>query len=316
MQKVYNKGFSGWGQLGILIGFSGLGLIIGGMVSIPIWKIMTHGSLMNMEKDLLKPENVDAVKVIQVISTVFMFLFPTVAYAFICYRNGWGFLGFREKWNVKHLGIVLLLIACSFPLMSALEQINKMIPISASLKAKFDAMEKTYNEQVLLMVQLNSFKQYLSSLLLIAVLPAITEEIAFRGGLQNLLTRWLRSPWAAILISSLLFSAIHLSWYGFFVRFFLGAILGTIFYYTKNIWMNILMHFVNNAIVVTSLYMTTRSGKPIDLSSEDKIPLWIGGISLVLVLALIRQLIKISPQPEPPAFFEKDENYIDPENPF
>lgn len=313
MQKVYSKGFSGWAQLAILLGLVGVGIIIGAFASIPVWQLMTHGNILDMEKDMLNPENASALQVVQFVSVLFMFFIPTIAYAFICYRNGWAFLGFTKKLNPQHLLVVLLIVICSIPFISFLEEINKAIPISAGLKAKFDALEKKYNEQVLLIAQVKTWGQYFISLLIIAVLPAITEEMLFRGGLQNLLTRWIKSPWPGIIITGFLFSIIHLSWYGFFARFFLGIVLGLIFYYTQNIWLNILAHFINNAMVVTIMFITYKQGKVVDMAASEHVSLWISTISLIFIILLIRWLSKISTQP---IFDRDDTTYFDSNNPF
>ena len=313
MQKIYSKGFNGWSQLAILLGFAGGGIILASIVSIPVWKIMTNGSLLNMEQDLLKTENANAALLMQAISAVFVFFLPAVAFAFICFKNSWGFLGFKEKINPKLLLIVLLIVGCTIPLIGLLGELNKAIPLSAVRRAKFDAMEKKYNDLVMAMVQLKTWGQYFISLIIIAVLPAITEEVLFRGGLQNMLTRWLKSPWAAILITSVLFSAIHLSWYGFLARFALGAVLGLIFFQTKNIWLTILAHFLNNGIVVTTMFVMARQGKPMNMAAEENLPWAVGVAALVLVVVLLLWLIKSSPKP---VFDENDTDYFDRNNPF
>lgn len=299
MQRPINKGFNGWSQLAILLGLTGVGIILGGIVSIPVWKLMTGGDLMNMEKDMLKPENAGAIQMLQIIAAVTMFLIPTLAYAFICFKNGMAFLGFRQPNKLLSFGIILLLGVAWLPLISSLEELNRMIPISNELRASSDKMEKAYNEQVMAMLRVNGIGEYLMSLFVIAVMPAISEELIFRGGLQNLLTRWLRSPWISIAITSILFSAIHFSWYGFLSRAVLGALLGIIFHGTGNILLNMLAHFLNNAIVVTGLFLMNRSGKPLDMSSiGGELPLWLGAVSLPVVLLLIRWLIRSAP-PKP-----------------
>ncbi len=313
MQKAYSKGFNGWSQLAILLGLAGGGLILASIVSIPVWNVMTNGSILNMENDMLKPENANAALVMQAISAVFAFFLPAVVFAWICFRNSWFFLGFKEKINPKLLLIVLLIVVCTMPLISLLGELNKAIPLSAVRRAKFDAMEKKYNDLVMAMVQLKTWGQYFISLIIIAVLPAITEEVLFRGSLQNMLTRWLKSPWAAILITSVLFSAIHFSWYGFLARVSLGVVLGIIFFQTKNIWLSILAHFLNNGIVVTTMFIMARQGKPVNMASEENLHWAFGVVGLVLVVLLLFWMVKSSPKP---VFDEGDTDYFDRNNPF
>ncbi len=119
-------------------------------------------------------------------------------------------------------------------------------------------------------------------MLIIALLPAIFEEVCFRGGIQNILTRWFKGPWIAIIITSIIFSAVHISYYGFFVRFALGVFLGLVFYYSGSLWLNILFHFLYNGVQVTALYFATMSSeaagkKPKDI--EENFPIWAGVVS-------------------------------------
>ena len=102
--------------------------------------------------------------------------------------------------------------------------------------------------------------------------PAIFEETFFRGGMQNLLQQWTRKPILAIIITSLIFSAIHFSYYGFIPRVALGVILGLIYYYSGSIWLSIAGHFFNNALVVTQIYIYARQGKPIEDAMNESSP--------------------------------------------
>jgi membrane protease YdiL (CAAX protease family) len=313
-KPLFNKGYSGLGQLGILIGLVGVGLVIGSLISIGIWMAMTGQGAMTMQQDMLNPKNAGAIKVVQAISTLFGFFIPAVAYAFISFRNGWHALGFGNKIVWKLAGISLLIILCSGPLIDAVTTLNKAIPISPSAKAFFDTMEKAYEDQVKVIAEVKSLSQYLLSLIMIALLPALFEEVLFRGGMQNLLHRWWKNPWLAIIVTSIVFSAIHGSWYGFFPRVVLGMLLGGIFYATQNIWYSIIVHFLNNAAVVTYMYYLTANSKPISLATETSFPWWVGLISLGVLVVLFRFLKKSSEQQVPQEIFYEHTNPFDERN--
>ncbi|HSC54095.1 MAG TPA: CPBP family intramembrane glutamic endopeptidase [Phnomibacter sp.] len=309
-KPLFNKGFSGLGQLGILLGMVGAGLVVGGLISVGVWMGMTGQGPLTMQQDMLNPKFVGAIKVMQAVSTLFGFFLPAVGYAFVCYRNGWHALGFgHNKIVLSLLGISLLLIMCSGALIDGLSTLNKAIPVSPGAKAFFDKMERTYEEQVTVIAEAKTFSQYLLSLVMVALLPAVFEEVLFRGGLQNLLLRWWKKPWVAIVATSIVFSAIHGSWYGFLPRIALGLLLGGIFYTTQNIWYSIIVHFVNNAVVVTYMYWLTMNKKPVSLATESSFPWWAGIISLVVVVVLFRWLKKNSEQIVPQEMYEE---HVDP----
>ena len=91
---------------------------------------------------------------------------------------------------------------------------------------------------------------FLFNLLIIAIIPALGEELFFRGYLQQTITKWTISPHIGIIITAVLFSAIHFQFYGLIPRFILGVLLGYIFLWSNNLWLPIIAHFVNNAQVL------------------------------------------------------------------
>jgi membrane protease YdiL (CAAX protease family) len=222
---------------------------------------MKGGKVLSLnETELLKPENANLSKVLQLVSTLFLFFTPAFFFALIVNGKPFTYLGFNKKVSIKQLGLVILVACSGLFLSGALGEINELIPISKSARVYFQTLEDNYIDQMLAMVQMRSVADYLLGLLIIALAPAILEEVFFRGALQNLLTNWIKKPWIAITITSILFSLVHVSYFGFLPRAMLGAVLGLLFYYSKNIWTNILAHFLNNAIAVTQIYILSLKG--------------------------------------------------------
>jgi membrane protease YdiL (CAAX protease family) len=92
------------------------------------------------------------------------------------------------------------------------------------------------------------------NLLTIAVIPAIGEELIFRGILQKKLDEQLKNPHLAIWLAALIFSAIHMQFQGFLSRMLLGGILGYMYHWTGNLWVPIFAHLVNNAVQIIGQY--------------------------------------------------------------
>lgn len=280
------------------------------MVAAGVWSAMTGQGIMNMQQDMLNPKFATAVKVFQAVSTFFIFLLPAVVYAFFCYRNGTLALGFRNHFNIKIFGICILVLVASTPTIEALGLLNKAIPLSPATRMRFDKLEKSYEEQVKVIAEVKTVGQYIFSLIMIALMPAVFEEILFRGGMQNMFTRWWKSPWAAIIVTSILFSAIHGSWYGFLPRIGLGIILGAVFAYTHNIWYNIALHFINNATVVTIMYLDTMNNKAPQVTTESSFPWWTAFFSVAALVLLFKWIKNTSKEQAP------QEIFFDRHNPF
>src|SRR5690606_2422366 len=99
-------------------------------------------------------------------------------------------------------------------------------------------------------LQVTSFSGLLLNLLVIAIIPAIGEELLFRGCLQPVFHRWTKNIHIAIWITAIIFSAIHVQFYGFIPRMLMGAVFGYMLYWGRSIWLPIIAHFINNATAV------------------------------------------------------------------
>ncbi len=275
-------------QLAILLGLTAGGLIVSVIIGTIIWLMMVGGTPPSKAEEMLQPKYYNVNMILQGVSTLFLFFIPAYFFAVICYRKPYRFLGFNVHINYKQILLVIGILMLTFPISGALAEINKILPIPQSWELKFKAMELAREAQEAALININSLPKYIISLFMIALLPAIFEEVFFRAAMQNFFTRWFKGPWPAIILTSIIFSLIHLSFYGFIVRFGLGVILGFIFYYSGNLWLPILFHFLFNGIQVTALYFMNLSGKKEIKDLETNFPLWAGVISLVILIYLFK----------------------------
>lgn len=323
MAHLATNRFNYWGQLGILLAFLGVGLIIGGIASIIplLGKInladLKGGSTAGMIDNLMKPENANALRLMQFITTLFLFFFPPVVYAWICHAKPFKHLGFSSSINLKQVVLVVLIMLACLPVVGALQELTEMLPWSKETLQKFKIAEETYNKQVAVMARMDNFSDYIVSVFIIALLPAVFEEVLFRGALQNLFSRWFKMPIVAIVVTSIIFSAVHGSYLGFLSRFALGFVLGWMYYRTSNIWLNIIGHFFNNALAITVLYAVSKPGQPIDPSKiDDRFPLWVGAVGLIALIAVFKYFDKvvapIIDRPGEEVLMERFPNYNNP----
>lgn len=275
-------------QFGILLGLLGAGLVLASIVSAGMMLVSINTPLTQMETEIMKPEHTDLLRWMQFVATLIMFAFPALVFATIVNRKPFPYLGFNARANYKQVFIVAVIAFSALYAQSFFSSLNEMIPIPKSWAVAFKTADEKYNTQVLAMAKMNSFGDYMLSLIMLALLPAIFEEMLFRGALQQVLIKLFRNAFVGILFTSLIFSAVHMSWAGFLTRAFLGMVLGYIFYYGKNIWLNILLHFINNGVVVTVLYFLSMKGKITEADMKDEeYPIYIGIFALVAVLGFM-----------------------------
>ena len=282
-------------QLATLLGLTGGGIIISVILTGVILLMMVGGDFPRKAEGLLQPKYYNVAMVLQAVTTFFIFFLPVYLFAAICYKKPAKFLGFNTRINYRQFFLVIGILIVTFPLAGALGELNKVLPIPQSWALKFKSWETAREAQEAAFIQINSVPRYILSLFIIALLPGIFEETFFRGGLQNFLTRWFKSPWTAIIFTSIIFSLIHLSYYGFLVRFALGIILGLIFYYSGSLWLSILLHFLFNGIQVTILYVANLSGKISEAKNMEKsFPIWIGIVAFILLIYLFMRFKQTS----------------------
>lgn len=302
MAHLATKRFNYWNQLAVLTTFVGVGLIIGGIIVaiLPLLVKMNPGStsgnsVAQLLDNLLQPKNAAILRWMTFITAFFIFFLPTVLYALVCHKKPFVHLGFKKNCNVKSAGVVIVIMLAALPLVSALQDLTTLLPWSKAALLKFKEAEDAYNQQVAAIARMDNFTDYIISVVVIAFLPALFEETLFRGGMQNLFSRWFKKPLLAIVLTSIIFSAIHGSYLGFLSRFALGFVLGWMYYRTGNIWLNIIGHFFNNAFAVTAMYLFTKPGEHPDPSKMDgQIPLWVGLASIAALYGLFSLFDKVS----------------------
>ena len=274
MQYKSVKGFTGWAQVGFLCAFVGLGFVLAaGIQFLMFQQILPPGAKITdadaIMKAILAPENVSMARWMQVLSTFVLMFIPAFLWSRISNGKGFFWLGFSKyvNWQQVLLGFLLIVTAgvAAGPLADLSKNIVSHFP---SFDAMAKKMEDEYTMQALALSNLKGWGEYFIALFIMCLFPAMFEEVFFRGCLQNFLTKWWRSPWAAIIFTSVIFSLTHMSVYLFLSRLVLGIVLGLMFYETKNIWVNIIAHFVNNAIALSSLFF---SKEVLDKKSLDKI---------------------------------------------
>ncbi len=118
----------------------------------------------------------------------------------------------------------------------------------------------------------DSSGDFLLGVVVIALLPAIGEELVFRGMLQPELFRATGNHHAAIWISAIIFSAFHLQFFGFVPRMLLGALFGYLYVWSGNLLIPMLAHFVNNGFSVLMMYLYQKGTIPIDLDAPEAAP--------------------------------------------
>lgn len=234
----------------------------------------------------------ESIKIGQGIVSTMMFVVPPTVYYWLT-RNksrmtSLGFRSFRPLWMLL-IGIILMLV--SIPFTNQLAAWNESIHLGgilSKLEEWMKDMEGNAKAATDKMLNVSSIGGLFSNLFIMALIPALGEEMTFRGVLQQSLTRSIRNPHIAIVISAALFSFVHFQFYGFMPRMFLGILMGYMFYSTGSLWTSILMHFLNNGIIVVLYFLKAKNVIDVDLEHVGDVKnVWLAMGSFMLTVFLI-----------------------------
>lgn len=189
----------------------------------------------------------------QLITQIIMFVVVAILITYLLLK--FDFRHFFLAVNIKEVLLTLIISICSVVVISAVGEWNMELDFGSSDFAKW---ARKSEDQLKLVTEhitdFQSIQHFLVAILAVAIVPAIAEELVFRGLIQNLFTRVLKNPHLSICITGFVFSAIHLQFFGFLPRMLLGVLFGYLYYWSGKLSIAIIGHFVNNGLALLMLY--------------------------------------------------------------
>ena len=187
----------------------------------------------------------------------------------------------------------IIALVALLPIVGVLNEWNQAISLPdflAPLEAWMREAENTATELQERFLSGTSYLDLIVNIVVMAITPAICEELLFRGVIQSQLEKWFKNAHVAVWVAAIIFSAIHFQFYGFFPRMVLGAALGYLLVYGKSLWLPIIAHALNNSMAVVGAWGLNKfeivkqveAATPTYTTSEDYIFL----IGCVFVVAL------------------------------
>jgi len=242
-----------------------------------------------------------------------LYIIPVFLFARFCDPKPTQYLGLTSaKPLYIILGVAALIVA--LPFVDWTGTINQnLIPETTTIGKWMKASEESAAKQIGFMLKRNTVQDLFLNLVLVAVFAGIGEELLFRGVLQRLFIKLFKNPWAGILVTAFIFSAIHLQFYGFIPRFILGILLGLIYWYSGSLWPAIIAHFAYDAFAVVMIWFNPA------LADQESVTVSLGNksivaaISLALIIGIVILMKKRSTNSYQAVYARDD---IDDSNPF
>lgn len=210
---------------------------------------------------LMRGQTATTLRIATLINDLIMFVIPPVICALLYTSRPAEYLYVDAMPRMTPMVLAVSTMICSIPMMNMIIEWNEglTLPSSlASIEAWMREAEERAGDTINVLMGGDSAGSLIMSILIVGVLAGFSEELFFRGGIQRLLVSGRINPHVAIWLTAFLFSAIHLQFFGFFPRLLLGAFFGYLLYWTKNLWVPITCHILNNTIVATVTWTTAK----------------------------------------------------------
>lgn len=284
-----------FGKLIILFGLMVVSFIAAMILTAITCLIYFKGDVSQL-MNLASLNDITFMKHMQTIQSLCLFVGTGFLAAILFSKNSIGYLKLngQNRW----LAYFLVVLAAMFvlPLISWSGQVNMQLSFPESMKwieEWMRGMESNMNDVVARFFEDTSFSAFFYNMIMIAIIPAIGEELLFRGVLQKLMGQLFKNAHIAILVTAFIFSAFHMQFLTFLPRFILGILFGYFFYWSKNIWLPILAHFVNNAMAVFVYTLDIQGLQSLE-PTEKPISVLIAITSLGFVLIIMSAFRKVT----------------------
>lgn len=269
--------------------FSNLLLLLGtaiffAIMAIAVWKVFFGAN----------PSETNSVRWLQFTQAIGMFVVPPLVLAYFWSDKPFKYLCLDKKPDVVNILFVILFMVLVIPFVNLLGEWNQQLRLPHAFAAIETQMKASEAEIALLtekLLNVHSLKGLFANIFLIAFIPALGEELFFRGALQRIFQNK-KNAIMAIWLTAFIFSAIHFQFYGFVPRFLLGAFFGYLLVWSGNLWLPVLAHFINNAVAVVFYYLKHNGFQVFDIDTLGTgNTLWLGytcGLMTLMMIILFR----------------------------
>lgn len=229
------------------------------------------------------PMSTAAMRIAAVLQSLFQMIIPALVTAMIVTRRPASFLAIDRRIDVTTLLMAVAALIVATPAMNLVISMNASLELPDSMKAIEDAlreMEMRAADSIGLLQGQHTPANLIMNILIIGILAGLGEELFFRGTFMRLLTTGKVNRHVAIWSVAIVFSAMHLQFFGFLPRTLLGAFFGYLLAWSRCLWIPIIVHATNNIIYVINHYAFA------DPSDAEAVRLGTGDDYLSLILSI------------------------------
>lgn len=232
-------------------------LVLSIVIAIPFFGF---SSILNMSElnNFSDPQNIAVLKYFQTVQAIGLFIIPPFILGYLFEGNMIGYLYLNRNLRFSSFVLVVILMFAMSPFVNFIGELNSNMSFPHWMSGVEEWMRGKENQATEIteaFLNVKTISGLAFNLFMVALIPALGEEFLFRGVVQKIFTRMTRSTHWGIWISAILFSAMHVQFFGFVPRLLLGALFGYLLVWSGSMWLPILGHFLNNALAVVGMFL-------------------------------------------------------------
>jgi uncharacterized protein len=243
-------------------------------------------------------------RAVMLINHLFSFIIPSILTGWIVYKNNlFRYFKLTKAPNLRIVILGFVFLVVSIPLVQYAYQLNKMLPLPEWMME----MESSTGNILEAIISKENFYEVIINVMLIAVIPGIGEELMFRGLIQQQFGRLLQNEHLTVWLAAAFFSAIHMQFQGFLARLILGALLGYLLVWSRNLWVPMIVHFLNNGLQVIMIYAMNIKPSEMDKIEQGEKIHWTMGVASLMLVIMVGKYISENHNGAP-KIIKKEEN--------
>lgn len=199
------------------------------------------------------------------LQNLLIFMAPVVILALICRytekRPVVQTLWMNKAPTFKSIALIVLVYIVALPAMNYIVEWNQGLHLPHELRGLEDMLREMEDSAQGVTSDLLTTKTWggmIVRFLLVGVLTGLGEEMFFRAGMLGSMHFSKVQRHVAVWVVALIFSGIHLQFFGFVPRLLLGAWFGYVMLWSGEVWTPIIAHSLNNGLVVVFTFLANN----------------------------------------------------------
>jgi uncharacterized protein len=269
-------------------------MVLSLVIAIPLFGLDSMLNIPTLD-ELDNPESIRVLKYFQVVQSIGIFVVPPFILAWLYHGKIAEYLNLDKRVNFESVFLVLVLSFAASPFVNFIGGLNENMQFPEWLSGVENWMRNAEDKAAEIteaFLKVETVGGLAFNIFMIAFLPAIGEELLFRGVIQRIFTNWSRNYHWGIWISALLFSALHMQFYGFVPRVFLGVLFGYLLVWSGSMWLPIIAHFINNGVAIVAIYLIDKEllNPEIEEIGSTSDSFYMAVISLALIIIFLMMI--------------------------